>query len=394
MTGWPEQTPDFEAFFPNTILETGSDILFFWVARMVIMSYYIMDKQIPFRQVFLHSIVRDESGEKMSKSKGNVIDPLEVINGCSLETILEKLKTSNLSDKEKKRATTLKKKKFQLGIPQCGSDSLRFGLLSYVKHGKDINLDINVLISLRQFCNKIWNSFKFIMMNLGEGFTHDPAAINVLELTLIDKWILHELNTTAQKMNQQMEGFHFHEVTSAFQDLWVDKFCAIYVEYAKLALKDPANVTRVKNILFHVTETGLRLLHPLMVFISEELYQKLPAWPGKAESICIAEYPTGQDLFIFPESQQFNEVLAIINSARSVFGGVTLKPKAKPDLYVVLPESLRVLRDTLTIYSDLISTLANSGKVVILDEAQTDQVPSGCIAQGSPSGLQIHCDIV
>lgn len=363
VTGWPKDTPEFKAFFPNTILETGSDILFFWVARMVIMSYYIMDKQLPFSQVFLHSIVRDESGEKMSKSKGNVIDPLEVINGCSLDQILEKLKTSNLSDKEKKKAATLKKKKFQLGIPQCGSDSLRFGLLSYVKHSKDINLDINVLISLRQFCNKIWNSFKFIMMNLGDGFTHDPSAIKAEELTLIDKWMLTELHNTSKFINEKLEHYHFHEVTSAFQELWVDKFCAIYVEYSKIGLKDPANEARVKNILFQVTETGLRLLHPFMVFISEELYQKLPAWPGKKDSICIADYPLGDDAFTFAESSQFQEVLNVINTSRSVFGGVTLNPKAKPDLYVVIPQGQEALVNVFSQYSELISALAVAGKV-------------------------------
>lgn len=247
--GWPEKTPDLETFYPNSILETGHDILFFWVARMCIMAYYLTDKQIPFKEVFLHSIVRDEKGEKMSKSKGNVIDPLEIINGCSLDVLLDKIKNSALSDKEKTSATVSRKKDFAAGIPECGTDALRFGLLNYIHHGKDINLDLNVLISLRQFCNKIWNSYKFAMMNVGSDFKYDPAAIQADKLNLADKWILTKLNKATSDINKQLEGYFFSEATSTFQVLWVDCFCDYYLEYSKIALKDESRAHITRTIL-------------------------------------------------------------------------------------------------------------------------------------------------
>lgn len=237
--GWPDNTADMKAFFPNTILETGHDILFFWVAKMVIMSYYLQDKQLPYRKVFLHSMVRDENGEKMSKSKGNVIDPLEIIDGCDLESILAKITESTLSDKEKQKSITHKKKQFPLGIPQCGADTLRFGLLNFMHHGKDLNLDVNILITIRQFCNKIWNTFKFVMMNLGDNYQFDASHIKVDKLRLADKWILTELNNSVKQINEFMAGYHYHEATEAFQDLWQEKFCNIYLEYSKTTVKDP-----------------------------------------------------------------------------------------------------------------------------------------------------------
>lgn len=362
ITGWPKETPEFKAFFPNTILETGSDIIFFWVARMVIMSYYLCDKQLPFREVFLHSIVRDESGEKMSKSKGNVIDPLEVIDGCELQVMLDKLSTSNLSDKEKKKAIAGKQKKFPKGIPQCGSDALRFGLLGNAKHAKDINLDLNVLISQRQFSNKIWNTFKFIMMNIEDGFKYDESNIKSEELFIADKWILANLNKTIKTINESLEGYHFHQATSAFTSFWVDQFCAVYLEYTKSALQDPEQALKVKTILFHVTEVGLRLLHPMMVFVSEELYQKLPAWNGKSESIVIAQYPLINPLYEFEGIEGFQTVQNIIDETRKIFGGVTLLPKAKPDISIVI-ENNEIESSLVNEFTSFIIQLTKAGKV-------------------------------
>lgn len=363
VTGWPDDTKDFKAFFPNSILETGSDILFFWVAKMVIMTYYLVDNQLPFSKVFLHSMVRDENGEKMSKSKGNVIDPLEVIDGCSLEDILKKITDSNLSDKEKKKSTDYKKKKFSAGIPECGSDTLRFGLLSFVHHAKDINLDLNVLIRIREFCNKIWNTIKFIMPNISENFTYDIKNLNPENLQLADKWILTELNTSAQKINEYMTGYHYHEATEQFTELWNDKFCSVYLEYSKTVLDDETRSLTVKTVLFHVIETGLRLLHPMMPFISEELYQKLPNWEGKSESICISEYPLGDNDFIFEGVEKFNDVLVILREIRSLLGNVTLPGSCRPHVYITVDESDQASKDIVTGFGDIIAKLAKTQTV-------------------------------
>ena len=374
IAGWPEDTVDMKAFFPNTILETGHDILFFWIARMVIMSYYLLDKQIPFRKVFLHSMVRDETGEKMSKSKGNIIDPLEVIDGCSLEEIVRKIQESTLSDKEKKRSIAYKKKKFKLGMPKCGSDTLRYGLLSFTHHAKDINLDLNKLLSVRQFCNKIWNTFKYVTLKLGGDFQYNLANINPEALTLADKWILAELTNTFKKMNELHEGYHYHELTTQFEEIWVDKFCNVYLEYSKLVLDNPERALTVKTILFHVIESGLRLLHPLMPFISEELYQKLPEFEGKIESICIAQYPEYNADFDFEGVGQFNDVIAIVGKLRSILGSVTLPGKTRPEVYITISGDDAEAKALLVAeYAELIALLTKTTQVRILDYWREDK---------------------
>jgi len=159
--GWPDNsTDDMKAFYPNSILETGHDILFFWVARMVMMGLLLTNK-LPFKEVYLHPIIRDSEGRKMSKSLGNVIDPLEIIYGCEIDVLIEKIKNGNMDPKEMNRSMDNKRKEFPEGFPECGSDALRFGLLSYMMQGRFINLDIKKVIEFRQFCNKIWQSFKF-----------------------------------------------------------------------------------------------------------------------------------------------------------------------------------------------------------------------------------------
>lgn len=193
--GWPNvENPDYQAFFPGHLLETGHDILFFWVARMVMMSLELTDK-LPFKTVFLHPMVKDENGAKMSKSKGNVIDPLEVLDSCDLEALLKKLYESNLPQSEVAKAVQEKTTKFPEGIPECGTDALRFTLLSYMVQSS-INLDVARVVGYREFCNKLWNIVKFALKNFPEDF--QPQADGVLslqgDLSLPDRWILTRLS--------------------------------------------------------------------------------------------------------------------------------------------------------------------------------------------------------
>ncbi|CAE7745720.1 Vars1, partial [Symbiodinium microadriaticum] len=182
--GWPNNTEDLSAFYPTTLLETGGDILFFWVARMVMMGLQLTD-MLPFRTVYLHAMVRDKTGKKMSKSLGNVIDPQEVINGCSLQTLLDKIEAQKLD--------------FPDGIPECGTDALRFGLLAYTAQGRDVNLDIKRVVGYRQFCNKVWNAVKFAVTYLTE---FDPSCDMHLHIvgnamaSVRDKYIISRLNRT------------------------------------------------------------------------------------------------------------------------------------------------------------------------------------------------------
>jgi valyl-tRNA synthetase len=193
--GWPEQTDDLKAFYPTSLLETGLDILFFWVARMVMMGLQLTDK-LPFHTVYLHAMVRDKDGRKMSKSLGNVIDPLEVISGCTLETLLAKLDAGNLPPKEVARAKKDQSEDFPEGIPECGSDALRFGLLAYTVQGRDVNLDMKRVVGYRLFCNKLWNATKFALQFVSD---FKPTA-NILEevmssgkMAIRDKFMISRL---------------------------------------------------------------------------------------------------------------------------------------------------------------------------------------------------------
>lgn len=213
--GWPNNTDDYKAFYPNSILETGHDILFFWVARMVMMGLLLIDK-LPFKKVLLHPIIRDKDGRKMSKSLGNVVDPLEIIDGCKLEKLLEKLQEGNLDPKELKKASENKKKEFPEGFPECGSDALRFALLSYIMQSRDINLDIKRIIGYREFGNKIWNTFKFGILNFPEDFVYQPETINFGSENLLNQWILLQLNDTVKEVNLYYEQFIFGQATQSF----------------------------------------------------------------------------------------------------------------------------------------------------------------------------------
>lgn len=191
---WPDtKHADYEAFFPNSILETGHDILFFWVARMVMMSLWLTGK-LPFKETLLHPMVCDSQGQKMSKSKGNVIDPLEIIEGTPLENLIEKIRSSTLPMGEQDRSVAKVKHEFPEGILECGSDALRFGLLAYLVQSRTINLNINRIVAYRQFCNKIWNSFKFAMTKFVHLKQIDPSLINPSKENFLNSWILAKLN--------------------------------------------------------------------------------------------------------------------------------------------------------------------------------------------------------
>ncbi|CAD5122784.1 DgyrCDS11191 [Dimorphilus gyrociliatus] len=284
--GWPQNTRDFRNFFPTNVLDTGSDILFFWVARMVMMSLELTN-QLPFDTVLLHSVIRDGNGRKMSKSLGNVIDPMDVINGTSLESLKNRLDDSNLSTTEIKTAKECQEKDFPFGIESCGSDALRFALASYNFYEPHVNININHIVTSKRFCNKIWNTFKFIQnrpstkqnINLKE-------ELNIMSST--DKWILSRLYNVIK--DEDFKSYELYRICDKLESFWKNDFSDIYLEYAKNELDNEL----ITNILNVVLETLIKALHPFMPFITEELYQRMRI-RGKRESICITPYPKSED---------------------------------------------------------------------------------------------------
>ena len=331
--GWPDtNSEELKAFFPTDLLETGHDIIFFWVARMIFMSYFFMD-DIPFHTVYLHPIVKDKEGRKMSKSLGNVIDPLQVIRGAPLEELLQALRDGNLSKKELDRSINEKKKEFPEGLPECGADALRLGLMSYLIQGRNINLDVNRVVGYRFFGNKIWNAFKFLRIYTEKGFKLDK--IKKEKLTLYDKWILSKLSKLIVGYQKDFELYNFGDATRKIYSFLYDCVFNVYIEALKLILSDKSSYdeetkNNTKNVYLYVFESSLIIFHPLTPFLTEELFQRLPAKNSKAPSICVAEFPTDEG-YDYPEVEKYVEDISdIVHGVKSVlqnFQIVNAKPK-------------------------------------------------------------------
>lgn len=336
--GWPNKTEEMDAFFPTTMLETGHDILFFWVARMVMMSLGLTGK-LPFKTVLLHSLVRDKRGRKMSKSLGNVIDPLEVINGASLETLLAKLKNSNLVESEVKRAAADQKEDYPDGIPECGADSLRIGLLAYMQQGGDINLDVQRVIGYRNFGNKLWQATRFAISNLGFEFqfSKDGLMTAIHKSATFDLWILSRLNETSKEVNDAFDSHRIGDAVHIAYKFWMTELCAVYLEGIKPIMRgdDAEAILASKMVLYECLSAGLRMLHPFMPYVTEELFQRLPG-PKTSESIMIAPFPTycSSRKFHLAE-EKLAAVQRCVQALRQVKTEFGLKPSAAPAVFIM-----------------------------------------------------------
>ncbi|KAL1916953.1 uncharacterized protein VTP21DRAFT_5150 [Calcarisporiella thermophila] len=335
--GWPKQTADLESFFPTTLLETGWDILFFWVARMVMFSLKLTGK-VPFREIFTHAMIRDAHGRKMSKSLGNVIDPIDVIEGISLEQLHEKLLQGNLDPREIQKAKAGQKADFPKGIPECGTDALRFALCAYTATSLNINLDILRVEGYRKFCNKLWNATRFALMRLGEKFEPLPAAGLTGRESLVERWVLAKLNRAVKETNRALSEKNFMAATSAIHGFWMYNLCDVFVEAIKpLTLPDTPDADPAKrsaqDTLYTCLEAGLKLLHPFMPYLTEELYQRLHRRPQDTiPTIMRAAYPQVVSEYDNAEAEQdFDLVFEGVKSARSL---MTQHNKLKATVFV------------------------------------------------------------
>jgi valyl-tRNA synthetase len=226
--GWPNQTHDYQNLYPTSILETGWDILFFWVARMIMFGVKLTG-QVPFREVYCHSLIRDSEGRKMSKSLGNVIDPVDIMQGIELKALHDKLLVGNLDPKELKTATKYQQTAFPQGIPECGADALRFSLVQYTTGGGDIAFDVKVMAGYRRFCNKIYQATKYVLGKLGDNFTPQKAPGRTGKESLAEKWILHKLTIAARDINKALTDREFSSSTQIVYQYWYDHLCDVYI---------------------------------------------------------------------------------------------------------------------------------------------------------------------
>ncbi|KAJ5232628.1 Valine--tRNA ligase, partial [Penicillium chermesinum] len=317
--GWPKKTHDYENLYPTSVLETGWDILFFWVARMIMFGLKMTGK-VPFKEVYCHSLIRDSEGRKMSKSLGNVIDPLDVIDSITLQELHDKLLVGNLADKEVAAATKYQKKAFPKGIPECGTDALRFALVSYTTGGGDIAFDVQVIYGYRRFCNKIYQATKFVLGKLGDDFKPLPTPSKTGRESLSERWILHKFNAAAKEVNETLEAREFSTAASTIYQYWYSQLCDVFIENSKYLLaEDTSAETKesAKQTLYTALEGALTMIHPIMPFISEELWQRLPRRPDdKTFSIMKAKFPEYNAEFDDPAAATAYEL--ILNTSKTI----------------------------------------------------------------------------
>ncbi|XP_075042710.1 valine--tRNA ligase [Mixophyes fleayi] len=368
--GWPNETEDLKVFYPGTLLETGHDILFFWVARMVMLGLTLTGK-LPFKEVYLHAIVRDAHGRKMSKSLGNVIDPLDVIKGITLQGLHAQLLESNLDPAELERAKEGQKSDYPSGIPECGTDALRFALCAYTSQGRDINLDVNRILGYRHFCNKLWNATKFAMRGLGDKFTPSDSSLPSGQESLVDLWILSRLSLAVDLCNAGFHSYDFPGITTAVYNFWLYDLCDVYLECLKPVFSgsDETAIAVAQYTLYTCLDAGLRLLSPFMPFITEELYQRLPRRSSQQfPSICVTPYPETTEFHWRDEEVERNMdlVLLIVKSIRSLRADYNLT-KTKADCYVKCHDDAN--QSVVAAYTPYITVLSSSGSLVILQPA-------------------------
>ncbi|MFU1517991.1 valine--tRNA ligase [Vreelandella alkaliphila] len=330
--GWPEKNPELETFHPSSVLVTGFDIIFFWVARMIMMTLKFTG-EVPFKTVYVHGLVRDGQGQKMSKSKGNVLDPIDLIDGISLDALLEKRTGNMMQPKQAKAIAKATKDEFKDGIEAHGTDALRFTFLSQATTGRDIKFDMNRLDGYRNFCNKLWNASRYVLMN-AEGEDCGTEGGDV-ELSLADRWIISQLQKTEAQVTKAMDEYRFDHASQALYEFVWNEYCDWYLELSKPVLWDESASTEAKRgtrrTLVRVLEVILRLAHPMMPYISEEIWQRVAplagTFVGDGASIMLQAWPEADESKIDEQATRDIEWLkGVIIAVRNIRAEMNIAP--------------------------------------------------------------------
>ena len=375
--GWPQDNDALKTWYPGSVLVTGFDIIFFWVARMMMMGIHFMD-DVPFKEVYIHGLVRDAHGQKMSKSKGNVLDPIDIIDGIDLDTLISKRTSGMMQPQLAAKIEKATRKEFPEGIAPHGTDALRFTFASLATTGRDINFDMNRIAGYRNFCNKLWNAARYVLMNT-EG-QDTGIENNEVELSLADRWIISLLQQTEQTVTKAIESYRFDLAAQAIYEFVWDNYCDWYLELSKPVLNSDSASDAAKRgtrrTLVRVLEATLRLAHPIMPFITEEIWQTIAPLAGKSgDTIINQPYPAADDSKIDSDAvAEMEWVMQFITGIRSIRSQMNIAPKKA--LPVLLKDAADLDQQRLQQNRDFISKLANLESIELL----TGEAPAAATA--------------
>ena len=388
--GWPSETDELKAFLPSNVLVTGYEIIFFWVARMIMMTTHFTGK-VPFKDVYIHGIVRDHEGKKMSKSEGNVIDPVDLIDGIDLDKLLVKRTTGLRKPETAPKVEEATKKLFPEGIPSMGADALRFTMASYASLGRSVNFDFKRAEGYRNFCNKIWNATNFVLMNTeNQDCGYGATATEPRGYSFPDMWIIGRLNQTIEQVTQAYETYRFDLAAETLYSFVWNDYCDWYLELAKVQLQTgcASRQRATRHTLLRVLEAALRLLHPIIPFITEELWQTVaPMCDAKtADSIMLARFPEAdREQIVQTTFKQMTVLQDLIGAVRNLRGEMGIQPNVKAPLFV---ESADDLADYLK-YLPMMTRLTEAQQVAALSESEDAPV---AVCNGARLMLKVEID--
>ena len=371
--GWPEDTPELNKFHPASVLVTGFDIIFFWVARMIMMTLHLRG-EVPFKQVYVHGLVRDGEGQKMSKSKGNVLDPIDLIDGIDLETLVRKRTSSMMLPHQANKVEKATRKQFPDGIPGYGTDALRYTFYSLASTGRDIKFDLGRMEGFRNFCNKLWNAARYVLMNT-ESFSHDADFTR----SLADRWILSRLQDTVGETSRSIELYRFDHAAQTVYDFVWNEYCDWYLELSKPVLWDENGAYETQQgtlrTLLEVLETILRLMHPLTPFITEEIWQNVaPRLDRQGDTVMLAPWPIVNTTLVDRDAESDIEWLkSVIVAMRTIRSESNIPPGEALDMLVGNATPVDI--DRLSRHKQSLEKLAKIKTITVLS-ASDEQPPA------------------